>query len=189
MYCPKCKNSALISPTHLLASGDPQPRTCPRCGGVWLTVKDQRDWEQLLDHIHDLKGPDKPERQVADGQTGLCPEGHTILTRAKVDLEPPFYLERCSKCGGVWFDQGELRRLFENHMVELLPSFWSFREQLQRERKRVHDSDQARLREKIGDDLYDRIGALAREMRDHPDQSEALAYFEAVLKNRTKSSN
>ncbi len=132
MYCPKCRTTALITPTHLLAGGNPRPMTCPRCGGAWLRAQDQRDWEHLLNHIHDMRRPIRTDPQFADRHNGLCPEGHRIMIRAQVDLAPPFHLERCSECEGIWFDSGELVRLFENRLLDNLPDFWSLHEQIQR---------------------------------------------------------
>jgi len=52
-----------------------------------------------------------------DNRTGPCPSGHGIMIRAKVDIDEPFYLEKCTTCGGIWFDHGEWLRIVENNFA------------------------------------------------------------------------
>lgn len=52
-----------------------------------------------------------------DARSGLCPEGHAILTRARVDTEEPFHIERCASCHGLWLDKGEWNRLSDMGLV------------------------------------------------------------------------
>ncbi len=55
-----------------------------------------------------------------DDKTGLCPEGHGIMVRAKIDVEDPFYLEKCTHCGGIWFDSGEWQQIAQHQLIESL---------------------------------------------------------------------
>ena len=107
-----------------------------------------------------------------DHTTGLCPNGHGIMTRAKVDLEPPFFLEKCPHCNGIWFDKGEWNRLLESDMLSHVFAFWSNswkKEQQEiKARKRLEDMQKQRF----GSQLYDQILHLAEKAKNHSKQTE-----------------
>ncbi len=107
-----------------------------------------------------------------DHSTGLCPNGHGIMTRAKVELEPPFFLEKCPHCNGIWFDKGEWNRLAESDMVSHLFDFWSNswkKEQQEiKARKRMEDMQKQRF----GSQLHEQILQLAAKAKTHSRQAE-----------------
>ena len=116
-----------------------------------------------------------------DGRTGLCPEGHGILIRARVDAEPPFFLERCAVCHGIWFDKGEWNELAQSHLLEHLHELW---DPAFRARARKSESE-AEHREGLVADLsssvVEAIEALGETLKDlSPRQrGAALAYLHA----------
>ncbi len=68
--------------------------------------------------------PPKADAEV-DAVTGLCPEGHGLMTRARVVTDDTFFLDRCIGCGGIWFDRGEWEKVASAHLVEEIAAFWT----------------------------------------------------------------
>src|SRR5437868_5547759 len=123
--CPKCrKPSLIILPGQKYSDTDEKaPLSCTECHGVWIppAAADQlRHNDAPLPH-----GPhDDEQHDSADKRGGLCPRGHGMLTRAKVELTPVFYLDRCNACRGVWFDAGEWERTAALPMFTELDRLW-----------------------------------------------------------------
>ena len=114
-----------------------------------------------------------------DAQAGMCPAGHGILTRARIEGEKAFTLERCPTCFGVWFDRGEWQRVAHEHLANDLPQFWSREWQEQQRRTRGRAAHIAAAREDLGDDVFAKVSELAALLRSHPRRSEALAFLAA----------
>lgn len=138
-----------------------------------------------LEAVRELLQADDTIRpgSVADARTGLCPFGHGILIRAKVEIDDSFYLERCPECMGIWFDKGEWNKLAQSHLLERLDTLWDpawrFRHRQSRERELVRRRlEQSFGAETLGqlDALVDRLGDAATTVR-----AEALAYLEEKL--------
>lgn len=179
MKCPKCRDTSLkrkgkpMSPER--HSG---PLFCPGCGGVWVTNKE-------LSRISEYSSDAEPARTSGhpnpDEITGLCPDGHGLMIRARVHLEPHFYLEKCSSCCGIWFDRGELNRILENNLYENLAMFWTFSWQRTQRKKKGEAYYHKTNRELLGDDIYDAVIELAEKLREHPEQLRALALLHHEL--------
>jgi Zn-finger nucleic acid-binding protein len=174
MKCPKCPKTTLDQLPDTGTYAHP-PQKCSTCDGVWISLHEvPRVMESAV--AETIPGGDAAD-PAADAKSGMCPEGHGIMTRARVESDGPFSLERCSSCEGVWFDRGEWQRLAGEHLLEHLPDMW---EREWRDRQRRTRSRQAHLdsaREDFGDDLYARLTDLATRLRDHPRRSEALAFL------------
>jgi Zn-finger nucleic acid-binding protein len=173
MNCPKCKNSPLAK-----ADYSHSPFICKSCGGVWS--------RQLCDlpEIPSTETEDNSEVPTDfDEKTGLCPEGHGIMLRAKVDLEKPFYLERCTKCGGIWFDKGEIRRLAESQISLHLSEFWS-RAWQTKQRKLNSRNNYLKLNKKLlGESIFNEISGLVEKLKNHPEKGRAIAFIQNEVEN------
>ncbi|MCU1231380.1 MAG: hypothetical protein JWO97_4264 [Acidobacteria bacterium] len=112
-----------------------------------------------------------------DARSGMCPSGHGIMSRARIDAATPFTLERCASCFGVWFDRGEWRRVAEEHLVDELPQFWSREWQAKQRRIRSRVAHLESAKEDFGAELYEQLAQLADTLRSHPRRSEALAFL------------
>jgi Zn-finger nucleic acid-binding protein len=82
-----------------------------------------------------------PPRVLNDKKGGVCPFGHGLLAWARVELDDGvevFYLERCSTCSGVFFDDGEWDRLAHSRMLAHLDDLWDpmFQQRLAEARSR-----------------------------------------------------
>jgi Zn-finger nucleic acid-binding protein len=174
--CPKCKSIELSAP-------DPRASRllrCPSCHGTWLPKDEAR-----LEAVGALLSNDSTIRpaQGGDSRTGLCPEGHGILIRARVDIADPFHLERCAECQGIWFDKGEWNALARGHLLADLDHLWdpAWRQRARARRAEVGFADG--LKSNLGRPIFESIETLATALRDHPPaiRREAIAHLEALL--------
>ncbi len=173
--CPKCA-SALAALESSLALG------CEKCGGFWvppLGFEEAGIVARLQER--DVR-PAQPLEQ--DHRTGMCPEGHGLLRRARVTNEDPYFLERCARCGGVWFDPGEWSRLVEANLLTDLTTLWSpaWRERLAEEQNRT--SLRADLRNKLGHETFELLESLVHKLREQNLSALALAYLQQRLRDR-----
>jgi Zn-finger nucleic acid-binding protein len=121
-------------------------------------------------------------RREEDRRTGLCPEGHGILTRAKVAWQDPYYVERCSKCGGLWLDSGELQRLIAQNLIDDIDELWqpAWRRQLQREQAAA--ALRGDLSDKLGPELVEKLESLAIDLASQPHANLALAFLREAIR-------
>lgn len=168
MQCPKCLHHELTKQSYN------SPHICKACGGIWLHVEVGSDLAAISIE------PMDPEADLNnhDDKTGLCPAGHGIMIRAKVDIDEPFYLEKCTACGGIWFDKGEWLRIAESNLALSLSNIWSKSWQ----RKQGKDKGRAyflELNQKLlGNQIFNSIMALAKALKDHPQKNRAIALLQ-----------
>jgi len=165
MKCPKCKTTELKKRTIN------SPYFCNSCGGMW--------------HLNDSKS-DLPENTIVnitenqvqnehDCKTGMCPSGHGIMIRARVDIDEPFYIERCTACGGIWFDKGEWQRIAEHNLADNLSIIWSKSWQRKQSREKNRESFLNTNRKLLGDNIFNSIVDLAEKLKEHPEKDRAIA--------------
>lgn len=123
-------------------------------------------------------GHKKPDN---DQRTGLCPQGHGILIRAKVEAEPPFYLEKCFKCGGVWFDKEEWLNIPEEYCEGDLYNLWSGGWQKQLKVQQKKEEMDLVYEQALGKELFREIKELARTIKNHKEKFRALELFNGEL--------
>jgi Zn-finger nucleic acid-binding protein len=101
-----------------------------------------------------------------------------------VTNEDPFFLERCARCGGVWFDPGEWTRLLHEGLLPNVTHLWSpaWREHLSEEQNRA--SLEADLKHKLGDDTFELLEKLADKLHQQNLGALALAYLRERLRER-----
>lgn len=180
-HCPKCTAQLLVAVEGSSTNVGSCALRCPGCSGFWVPpeVVVWPGMQELLSELdaHPAQAPGEDKR------TGQCPEGHGLLRRARVTWHDPYFLERCSRCGGVWFDAGEWSRAVTDDLLPNLSDIWS-----PRYRKRLSD-EQARaslevdLRAKLGTELFDLLHALADRLEAHTQRGVALAYLSERLKH------
>ncbi len=171
MKCPKCRTE------DLLKEGFGKPFSCPECSGMWL----DKNMKATSFSPEDTVLPEITAIGDHDDKTGLCPACHGILIRAKVDDDAPFYLERCSACGGIWFDRGELQTILENKLFENLADFWS-RSWQQKQRKEKERSDYLALnRAHLGESVFDTVLQLSEILKNHPEKNRAVAFLQQEI--------
>lgn len=96
-----------------------------------------------------------------------------------------FSLDRCPRCGGVWFDHGEWDRLAEANVVENLSVLWdpAFRAAKRQEKEQARIDDE--LRAQIGEESFARLREFTDWLTDEPAKSRVLAWIEHELREET----
>lgn len=171
LACPKCKTSELRTAGR---GGTPVLR-CYSCHGMWASLEEA----EALIMSGAITDPESmlPQKVQGDALAGLCPSGHGILARARVDADEPFYLERCSACHGVWFDAGEWQRLASLHLEKNLADLWDPERRRKLESARIEDGHRARMIEVLGLPLVEQIEAAAAAIEASPARHEAAGYL------------
>lgn len=165
MNCPKCKTTELKKPTYN------SPHFCKSCGGMWHL----NDTNSSLPEITTEEIGNNQDQNDHDYKTGMCPSGHGIMIRAKVDIDEPFYLEKCTACGGIWFDKGEWHRIAEHNLADNLSIIWSKSWQRKQSQEKNRDSFLQTNRELLGDNIFNSIIELSEKLKDHPEKDRAIA--------------
>lgn len=174
--CPKC-GPQVLTPVERTSA-----LRCAGCSGFWVPpgAFELPNIVELLCE-RDLRPRQRLEQ---DHRTGPCPEGHGLLRRARAANEDPYFLERCARCGGVWFDPGEWSRLAEAGLLADVSTLWSpaWREHLSDEQNRA--SLTADLRQKLGTETFEILERLAEKLTEQEAGALALAYLRERLRER-----
>lgn len=178
MQCPKDKTEALLD---MVLAGDLPAKHCPVCEGNWILPEVYHQWRQgqtaqaIAPIPTDLDiGYEPPEN---DARAGLCPDCHGLLARARVGLNPPFYVERCSRCGGFWCDRHEWDALMHLGLHTDLGFLFS-NEWLQLAREQEYfDRERRATIDKLGADLAQQVFDLAQKLEEHPNGDFGVAYL------------
>ena len=182
--CPKCRNLDLEPAAGALArvSSNERALTCAQCHGYFLPRQVVEHWqtEPFVELSEDETLPIDPE---ADHKTGLCPMGHGILLRARVEPEEDhvFHLERCGFCHRIWLDRGEWQRLatafYLDHLNDLWDPLWQKRHRNEKLQRRLDRS----LFDQLGENLYQDLSSVVERLRRHPSKAQALAWIRQHL--------
>lgn len=179
--CPKCRMPALYPLSQDRAAPTPAgpvpPSTCDKCHGVWLPAEAIRRGGSVpgLTLAEDTPTPQAAE---ADQRAGLCPGGHGLMRRARVEVGPrSLHLDRCSACNGTWFDAGEWATIAASQWLRHLDDLWDpvYRKKLRDATAREHHLEA--LRQALGEAAFEKVVSVAEALRDHPMKSVALAYL------------
>jgi Zn-finger nucleic acid-binding protein len=156
---------------------------CQDCKGTWIPAKEYEAWQ-----VGQVGIPRRSElssgtlnvdfvQSPFDTKAALCPECQRYLSRAKVNLQTPFYVERCMQCRGIWCDYGEwdiLEKLGLHTTIEhLFSNEWQSRD---RERQFFDQERQATIN-KLGSELAARVFELAEALAQHPNGDFGVAYL------------
>jgi Zn-finger nucleic acid-binding protein len=177
MQCPKDRGIELsdgwLSPELAV-------QHCPECQGNWIPSGAYKAWRG--EEPEPVSVPKQMlevefETPPLDSRGALCPECRCFLSRAKVAIRSPFYVERCSNCGGIWCDRGEwdILEMLGLHVAieQLFASDWQTRvkevELSYRERRATI--------EKLGDELAHQVFELAEKLENHPNGDFGVAYL------------
>jgi len=179
VQCPKDKKVALLDST---LAESLSVKCCPDCKGTWIPSGEYESWqakqpkpsqEDLLPKTLDVEYVQSP----LDARAALCPECGRYLSRARVGLKIPFYVERCLDCGGIWCDHGEwdvLEKLGLHVAIQqLFSNEWQTKS---REREHALSERQATI-DKLGPELADRVFELADTLSVHPNGDFGVAYL------------
>ncbi|MGJ3249365.1 MAG: zf-TFIIB domain-containing protein [Elainellaceae cyanobacterium] len=177
MQCPKDREIELVDSW---LSDQLAVQECPKCQGNWIPSTEYQKWRgeppdmiEVPQQMLSIQCESPPN----DTKGALCPACGCFLSRAKVALRTPFYVERCSNCGGIWCDRGEwdILEMLGLHVAieQLFSSDWQSRvkevELANRERQATID--------KLGEELALRVFELAELLEQHPNGDFGVAYL------------
>lgn len=178
MNCPKCKTPSLRS---VISYSKDSPLKCDNCGGFWVQIEQIPKVMVQENFISTITAPAEESKEI-DAISGLCPKGHGLLSRVRIEIDEPFYLDRCVNCGGIWFDQGEWDKIATAHLLDDITNFWTKAWQ-----KRQREASQQKAytdwaKAEFGEDLFTRLNEVARLLKGSSSRAAALAY----IKNATE---
>ena len=152
MTCSLC--DAALERTALLASGDGAPElrgfACPNGHGSFLPSDLYFAWREGRD-ASDAGGALPDSEDVGDVKRAkLCPQDGRIMRRYRTSAEGGFWLDRCSTCGGAWFDGDEWAAIAEAGLAAHLATIFSDAWQREAEEARTAQRWDNRLTDEMG---------------------------------------
>lgn len=179
MQCPKCRANLVngILSDMLLT------KHCQECEGDWVSADKYRRWQAEHSSLPTnpaslVKNYDFPHTPSPwDEKTATCPECSRIMSRGKVSLKQPFYIEHCMTCGGTWFDRGEWEILETIGLHTNIEQFFSATWQAQVRASQTIERERQALIDKVGTDLAQKIFDLADVLEKHPNGDFGAAYL------------
>jgi len=111
MRCPVCQTAL-----RAVRGGDLEIDVCPRCGGSFF---DRGELKETLNRL--LTAGEVPEAPVElerrpvlvhrlQERSRDCPRCATAMEKFNYCYDSNIILDRCSRCGGIWADRGEVLR-------------------------------------------------------------------------------
>ena len=153
---------------------------CPETNGLWIPAENYWQWQRKFPTATDHGTHESHAASVNefDDIAKLCPETGTIMTRFKVGHGMDFRIDR-SICGGIWLDPGEWQALISGNLHHELNLVFTTQWQ-----KAIRQESQAKvqetiLREKLGDDLFEKLSSLRTELSASSGRSAAIAYLQS----------
>lgn len=178
--CPVCEGVKL-EPAKL-AEGL-KSLACPSCGGGWINGVEYFDW--LSARVSKTASADDPAltltRTATDSDAGkLCLDCGRFMRRVAVGHGQGFHLDRCTSCGGFWFDAREWESLqasgLHNQAHQVFTDSW----QAEVRRQASELAEQRRLNERLGEQGVQQLEQIKQWLTEHPRGNEILAALTAV---------
>jgi Zn-finger nucleic acid-binding protein len=180
MKCPKCSKVELVDG---LFAGNLAVKNCSECKGTWIPAENYQRWQaqqpppsaapELVAQSLNIEFGQSP----LDTRAALCPECRRYLSRAKVKLKTPFFVDRCQQCGGIWCDYGEWDILTQLGLHVAIDRLFERGWQMQFERQQSLNSEREGMIEKFGPELAEEIFQLTEKLSRDPHGDFALAYM------------
>ncbi len=177
MQCPKDRKTELIDSQ---LADDMAVHYCQDCKGTWIPANEYEVWRSQQPRISLDRLPALDVEYVQsplDTKAALCPECNHYLSRAKVALKTPFYVERCSNCGGIWCDRGEWEILEQLGLHTSIERLFSSEWQTLVKEKEYSERERAATVDKLGEDLAYQVFQLAELLEKHPNGDFGVAYL------------
>ena len=165
MDCPKCKDVELKD--RDLGSGLTSYH-CSTCSGDWLSGERYQMWQDTQEQPTSVNTTLQIETAYkpsdTDNRAAFCPECRRYLSRVKIPLETPFYLERCPECNGFWCDREEWDVLQQLSLDKSLEHIFTSEWQHQVRDQQHSVSERQALIGKLGNDLATEVFALGKKL-------------------------
>ena len=179
MNCPLCDRS--LDPTTLTESDGAQAGLpgfeCPQGHGVFVPSDVYLDWQTASEEA----APETAPRVADSDEVGdvkrakLCPQDGRIMRRFRISADGGFWIDRCSTCGGAWFDGDEWQATVDAGLAQHLPQIFSDAWQRRVEEALTGLDHRSRLAEAAGEDDLGRVDAFREWIWSHPQRHLLLA--------------
>jgi len=170
---------------------------CPKSEGFWISAQDYEVWlaslpswyppEEILPYYNQFEDfvP-----SPFDGKAGLCPECGTYLSRTRINIKNPFYIERCMSCRGIWFDSGEEWKILEElgldvKIHEIFSSQWQAKVRLHQQEMINRET----VIDKLGEEIAEYVFQLTDILENHSQADCAATYMLRRFENKRKELN
>jgi Zn-finger nucleic acid-binding protein len=184
MKCPTCKTVELAA-TEL----EPGLRAvnCGGCAGTfipfdrylgWQEATGSELWAGFSDALRAIRGSAGASVAAENAAPCLCPACGRFMSRYRVSVDLPFYLDRCGGCASFWLSKGEwdiLKLRAVHNRIHMVPSdTWQ---------QHIRQADGRRQQEQrykmvLGDDAYSTAREFKQWMSKHPKHQVVFAYLE-----------
>ena len=180
MQCPKCRRVTLLDG---VLDEKFAVKYCQECKGTWIPASEYEDWQ-----ARQYYSPQRPDllsgtlevdfvQSPFDSKAALCPECKRYLSRAKVNLKTPFYVERCMYCRGIWCDYGEWDILEELGLHTTIEQLFTNEWQTKSRSRQYFEQERQATIDKLGHELAEQVFELAEALEQHPYGDFAVAYL------------
>lgn len=178
LRCPKDRKFNLVCST--LTDGL-TVQSCPDCKGTWIPAQNYQTWRNQqgspsADPMPKTLDVDYVQSPL-DNRAALCPECGRYLSRAKVSMKSPFYVERCMSCQGIWCDHGEWEVLAKMGLHTSIDVLFSSEWQAKMRERELAELERQAMIEKLGSELAEKIFELATLLTEHPNGDFGVAYL------------
>jgi Zn-finger nucleic acid-binding protein len=180
VHCPKCRNITLLDG---VLEESLAVKYCEVCKGTWIPATEYEDWQarqpytpvvpESLSRTLDVDYVQSP----FDTKAALCPECQRYLSRAKVNLKTPFYVERCMYCRGIWCDYGEWDILEKLGLHTTIEQMFSNDWQTRTRSRQYFDQERQATIDKLGSELANHVFELTEILAKHPNGDFGVAYM------------
>lgn len=151
---------------------------CPASGGAWLRPGAYWAWREGGGAERVSAGDGEDVAPDADSAAGKrCPEDGAFLIRHRVGHGLDFHLDRCGHCGGIWFDREEWEAVARAGLAKDLNFIFTSAWQAEVRRQHAEAKRETRLRDRLGDDAYDKLRDVRAWIDAHPRGPEMLAFL------------
>ena len=173
--CPVCETTAL-EPGQL-ADGL-EALACPDCGGHWVRGTRYFAWLETRSNrdVQAQEGAELASAPKSDSQAGkLCIDCGRYMRRVAVGHGQAFHLDRCTSCGGFWFDANEWESLRASDLHKEAHQVFTDSWQAEVRRQSYEQANQQRLEGRLGAEGLARLEEIKDWVARHPHGAEILA--------------
>lgn len=156
-----------------------QGHQCSQCDGHWISG--DQYWKWLNGCSAPL--PKNPvefteERPASDSTNAkLCIECGRLMIRNKVGHGIAFFLDRCSACGGTWFDINEWEILKSRNLHDEIHSVFTAAWQSDNRKQQQQTSHENALLAVLGKTDFDKLKEFKSWVGNHQKKSWIVAYL------------
>lgn len=176
MKCPVCGTDSLT-----LDNLDKTLRgyKCDQCAGYWISGNQYWQWldsrggpllKKELAYTEDLSVNDSTHAKI-------CVECGRLMIRNRVGQGVSFFLDRCTACGGTWFDKNEWEVLKRRHLHDEVHTIFSAVWQSENRQQQQRTTHEKKLLAALGQPNYDKLKDMKSWFAKHPKKNWILAYL------------